>query len=291
MAEHSTPAPLAHDTLPVSKIRTDGGTQPRAELSAETIGEYQTAMVAGTTFPPVVVFHDQNDYWLADGFHRLEAAKATGATEIAADVRQGTQRDAILFSVGANAAHGLRRTNLDKRRAVERLLRDGEWAKWSDRKIAEACGVTHPFVGKVRAELTGSGNGYHDREVAPFPCPAGWTLPGADELLDHAWVAWVRGEHYAAVWPSRKYPSFVYVSVMQSAAGDDAGAMLTTTAKPIRADAAWMFLHHLAFPSDAEWCRSIAVPFGYYRAKNETRWEQPWGEDREQSALAVRGAA
>ncbi len=59
MAEHSTPAPLAHDTLPVSKIRTDGGTQPRAELSAETIGEYQTAMVAGTTFPPVVVFHDQ----------------------------------------------------------------------------------------------------------------------------------------------------------------------------------------------------------------------------------------
>ncbi len=165
-------------SISVGKIRTDGGTQPRAELSAETIAEYREAMAAGSAFPPVVVFYDGTDHWLADGFHRLEATKATGAKEIAADVRQGTQRDAVLFSAGANAAHGLRRTNADKRRAVERLLADKEWSKWSDRKIAEACGVTHPFVGKLRAERA-SGNGYHpEDELGKWRVhPAGMVFP------------------------------------------------------------------------------------------------------------------
>lgn len=39
-------------------------------------------------------------------------------------------REAILFIVGANASHGLRRTNADKRRTVERLLADEEWRGW-----------------------------------------------------------------------------------------------------------------------------------------------------------------
>ena len=41
---------------------------------------------------------------------------------------KGTQRDAILWSISANATHGLRRTNEDKRRAVTRLLQDPECA-------------------------------------------------------------------------------------------------------------------------------------------------------------------
>ena len=65
-------------------------------------------------------------------------------------MRQGTQRDAILWSVGANASHGMRRTNQDKRRAVMRLLEDAEWKCWSDREIAERCAVTHPFVAELR---------------------------------------------------------------------------------------------------------------------------------------------
>ena len=34
-------------------------------------------------------------------------------------------------------------TNADKRRAVETLLNDAEWATWSDREIARQCGVHH----------------------------------------------------------------------------------------------------------------------------------------------------
>src|SRR5215207_11626412 len=101
--------------LALKTIRTDGGTQPRAALNQDRVGEYADDMARGDEFPPVTVFYDGADYWLADGFHRYHA-RATRHPDIEAEVRQGTRRDAILFSVGANASHGMRRTNEDKRR-------------------------------------------------------------------------------------------------------------------------------------------------------------------------------
>ena len=67
---------------------------------------------------------DGTDYWLADGFHRFWAAKEAGLTEIYEEIHPGTLRDAILFSLSANSKHGLRRTNADKRKAVQTLLDD-----------------------------------------------------------------------------------------------------------------------------------------------------------------------
>lgn len=149
------PQPIA---LSIADIRIDGGTQPRAELSADLVAEYAAALLCGDAFPPITVFYDGADYWLADGFHRLEAHRQHGTTEIEPDIRQGTRRDAVLYACGANAKHGLRRTNADKRRAVETLLHDTEWAQWSDREIARRCAVTQPFVSKIRDDL--SDNGY-----------------------------------------------------------------------------------------------------------------------------------
>lgn len=138
----------------IADIRVNGGTQSRAAINQEVASDYADLVRAGAVFPPVTVFFDGVSYWLADGFHRYEAHVSAGAYEIAADIRQGTQRDAILFSVGANASHGLRRTNDDKRRAVLTLLNDAEWSKWSDREIARACGVSQPFVSGIRPRLT-----------------------------------------------------------------------------------------------------------------------------------------
>lgn len=141
------------ETIVLDDIRTDGGTQPREYLNELVLSEYAEAMTAGTEFPPVVIFFDGSHYWLADGFHRLFAAKKCGVQDIAADVRQGTRRDARLYAAGANATHGLRRTNVDKRRAALTLLQDEEWQRWSNREIARQCGVTHTFVAKLRREL------------------------------------------------------------------------------------------------------------------------------------------
>jgi hypothetical protein len=83
-------------------------------------------MTTGAEFPPVTVFYDGADYWLANGFHRITESGSLGLSDIAADVRQGTRRDAVLYSVGANAKHSYPRSNKDKRRAALTLLRDAK---------------------------------------------------------------------------------------------------------------------------------------------------------------------
>ncbi len=140
----------------------DGGAQMRIEMDPSTVREYADEMAAGTAFPPVVVYHDGTDYWLGDGFHRVEAARKLEHETIDAEVRDGDARQAILHGIGSNASHGLRRTQADKRRAVERLLRDDEWSKWSNRKIGKAARVDHKTVEKHRRELLGG----------EFPTPA-----------------------------------------------------------------------------------------------------------------------
>lgn len=140
--------------LRVDRIRTDGGTQPRAAMDEATIADYAEAIESGVTMPPVVVFHDGEVYWLADGYHRLAATKRLGCLDIDVDLRQGTRRDAMLHSFGANATHGLRRTNADKRRAVMAMLSDPDWSQWSNREIARAVNVSEWNVRRIRAEVT-----------------------------------------------------------------------------------------------------------------------------------------
>jgi hypothetical protein len=63
----------------------------------------------------------------------------------------GTRDEALLAAATANRKHdqsGLRRTNADKRRAVEFVLRNR--GDWSDRRIADHVGVSHPLVASVR---------------------------------------------------------------------------------------------------------------------------------------------
>ena len=79
--------------------------------------------------------------------------------EISADVRNGEYRDALLYAVSANASHGIRRTNADKRRAVEMALADPEIAEWSNTKVAELCKVSDVYVGKVKEVSNVRSNG------------------------------------------------------------------------------------------------------------------------------------
>jgi hypothetical protein len=110
----------------------------------------------GLRFPPVVLFSDGGRYILADGFHRVLAAREAGLSEFPAEVCAGNERDALLYSISANAGHGLPRSNADKRKAVWLLLADPEWCKWSDHEIARHCGVSYRFVGKLRQGATGN---------------------------------------------------------------------------------------------------------------------------------------
>ncbi|MEE9131244.1 MAG: hypothetical protein V3T84_14585 [Phycisphaerales bacterium] len=139
--------------LKLDQIRIDGGTQVRVEINDDAVAEYAEARKAGDILPPIIVFFDGSDHWLSDGFHRFFSAKHNGSNSIRAEVRPGTRRDAILFAVGSNTVHGLRRSNADKRHAIETLLKDEEWEKKSDRWIAEAAHVSDHLVADVRAQV------------------------------------------------------------------------------------------------------------------------------------------
>ena len=77
------------EPIPLARIK-DGGAQMRVEMRAETVNDYANDMLDGAVFPPVVVYYDGTDYWLADGFHRVEAARKIGRETIVAEIRKGT---------------------------------------------------------------------------------------------------------------------------------------------------------------------------------------------------------
>ena len=136
--------------IQLSKIRIDGGTQPRAEIDQATVAEYAEAYKSCANLPPITLFYDGAEYWLADGFHRYHGARMAGLNAVYEEITPGTRRDAILFSLSANSKHGLKRSNADKRKAVKTLLDDPEWSTWSNEKIAATCAVSPHTVADVK---------------------------------------------------------------------------------------------------------------------------------------------
>ena len=142
---------MSEQHLDMSVVRIDGDTQPRTAINPGIVQEYAEAMQAGAEFPPVTVVHDGATYWLVDGFHRFFAHRRLNRQQIKAEVIAGELADARWLSVSANKAHGLRRTNEDKVKAVARALKLR--ADLSDRAIAEHVGVHHSMVSRHRAAL------------------------------------------------------------------------------------------------------------------------------------------
>jgi hypothetical protein len=167
--------PYVVDALELAGIRLDGGTQPRVAYDDNTVlflcHQIQASYDRGGGLPPIVVFFDGRDHWLADGFYRVKAAMRANRTALPAKIHPGTQRDAILYSCAANLRGGKPRANADKARAVDTLLHDPEWRKWSNMRIAEHCGVYRGSVAK-RAALLGIPRAIEQRP-APQPPKTG----------------------------------------------------------------------------------------------------------------------
>ena len=152
-------------------IGTPAGCQARLTLDTKTVEEYREAYQGAASMPPVSVVKITEKrkaatnfparYVLWDGFHRYEAMrKEYDAFCVQIEVEVTDEREtfddaarcARLLAAGANAEHGLKRTNEDKRNAVEMLLDDPEWCEWSDRQIAKAAKVSHTYVANIRKE-------------------------------------------------------------------------------------------------------------------------------------------
>ena len=141
--------------LKLSEIRIDGDTQIRASIDQALVDDYAYCMTQENIFPPVIVVFDGTAYWLADGFHRYHAAAKAGRDSIAAEVRNGTQDNALWVALGANKANGARLTNADKAKACKLALR--KFLSRSDNDIAHQIGVDQKTVGNHRKEMEEAG--------------------------------------------------------------------------------------------------------------------------------------
>jgi hypothetical protein len=140
--------------LLLSEIDRTSDTQVRAAMNPDAIAEIKRLIDEGKVdqLPAIEVFFDKRTYHIADGWHRFEAHFEAGLESIFARVQAGSERDARMFACGANTKHGVRRTQADRRRAVEVLLADQEWSTKSSREIGDHAGVHHTTVETIRKE-------------------------------------------------------------------------------------------------------------------------------------------
>lgn len=126
--------------LKVSEIVVDLALDVRGRVDKKIVDRYAEIL---DELPPVDVF---NGKLLADGFHRVAAAKNLGRETIQARVHRGDRGEAMVFAATANVAHGLPLTQDQRRGAVERLL---DSTDWSHREIARKMGVSADTVDRI----------------------------------------------------------------------------------------------------------------------------------------------
>lgn len=144
------------ENLKISEITTNKKTQARVSISEDTVQEYAERMIAGDEFPPVDVFHDGSDYYLADGFHRVLAAKRALFDSIDCNIHKGTLADAKWFAIGANKTNGQRMNRGDIKRAVEVALT--EFPDKTQNEVSSHVGCSQSWVADIKKLIIGSDN-------------------------------------------------------------------------------------------------------------------------------------
>jgi hypothetical protein len=130
-------------------LTLDEDLQPREKIDTRVLEEYAHLLGDGVSFPPVIVFFDGATRWLADGYHRWHAHKALGLVEITVDMRLGNKRDALIYSLGANAEHGKQRVYGDLRKAYEIIKRNELCEPWNASRVHELLKCTPRWAEKL----------------------------------------------------------------------------------------------------------------------------------------------
>jgi hypothetical protein len=153
--------PEESELVEIADLILDDELFPRELVDTATVEEYAEAMESGSSaFPPVRVFRLPDTRLVpVDGWHRIGAAKRLRAQKMYAKIRPGSWADAVEAAAASNTRHGLKRTNADKRKAVQILLELPKWAEASNGEIARHCRVSDHLVADVRASFSrGSDN-------------------------------------------------------------------------------------------------------------------------------------
>jgi hypothetical protein len=92
--------------LRIADLLTNTPIDPEAHLDAARVERYAEML---DVLPPVVVFDTEEEgLLLADGYHRVEAARRRGLETVKAEMRRGSRHDALRYAAKVGAAqHGI----------------------------------------------------------------------------------------------------------------------------------------------------------------------------------------
>lgn len=115
----------------------------------------RVSLLVGTSeeWPPILVSFPSNI--ILDGVHRVAAAELLGQTEITADYFYGSASEAEVESIRRNVSLGLPLSMSERLAAARRVI--ASYPDWSDRRLAEVCGLSSKTVARRRHLLEQEG--------------------------------------------------------------------------------------------------------------------------------------
>ena len=87
--------------LKIADLLANAPTDPEVHLDSERVELYARMLDA---LPPVVVFDTPEGPLLADGYHRVAAARRLGLTTVEAEVRAGSRHEALRYAAEVGGA-------------------------------------------------------------------------------------------------------------------------------------------------------------------------------------------
>ena len=139
-------------TVKLDEIVIDRSVNPREQINEEHVEDLVNAIKRDEQLPLPVCYDVAGKLKLAEGFHRYTAYQRLRKLRIDVTVIAGTDDDWALAALCSNQGHGLKRSNAEKRLAVEGMLK--RFPDWSSRRIADAAGVGDDLVNKTRHQVS-----------------------------------------------------------------------------------------------------------------------------------------
>jgi ParB-like chromosome segregation protein Spo0J len=137
------PAP-ASTTLPIAALEVGPSRRERGVDPAHVAALAEVA----ESWPPILV--NRSGRVVVDGQHRVAAAKQLGLREVHVIWFDGSDIESHLEFVRRNVSHGLPLTLAERRAAARRFV--SSCPEFSDRGIAEVCGLSPRTVRRLREE-------------------------------------------------------------------------------------------------------------------------------------------
>ena len=140
--------------LKITDITISDAMQIRVAMNESTVSDYEELITEGAIFPAVDVWKNDGANILLAGFHRVEASRRAGLTDIEATVWNfDNAQDALSFACKTNATHGLRLSSGDKRNAIAKIIAINP--ELSNIAVAELVGVSDHTV-KAQRDTMGA---------------------------------------------------------------------------------------------------------------------------------------